>query len=74
MPRTASDELELMEMGDLAISGPSDPKTAADALFKRLIAHFEGDDVAITALTALHVVHHENRYALGIEQSAIHAD
>ena len=74
MPRTASDKLKLTEMCDLAISGPADPKVAADALYQRLVAHLKDDDVATTALAALHLFYHENRYDLAIEQSAIHAD
>ena len=70
MPRLAADELDLIEMAEIAVSGPTNPKEAADALFARLMDHLKGDDVAIAALTALHTVHHEDRYALAIELGA----
>ena len=74
MPRTTNDELTLMEMGDLAMGGPLNPEIAADELFKRLITHLEDDDVAIAALTALHVVHYQDCYDLAKEQGGHNAD
>ena len=67
MPRLAVDECDLIEMAELAVDGPVNPKEAADALFARLVNHLEGDDVAIAALTALHTVHNEDRYQSGRE-------
>ena len=62
MPPKAADELDLIEMAEIAAGGPTNPKEAADALYARLVDHLEGDVVAIAALMALHTVHHEDRY------------
>jgi len=74
MPRCAADELASMDMCDLAMGGPACPKDAADELFKRLLARLEGDDVAIAALCALHLVHHENRLDQFKERNASYAN
>ena len=74
MPRHAVDALAFMDMCDLAMGGPVCPKGAADELFKRLLAHLEGDDVATAALLALHLVHHENRLDQFSERNASYAN
>lgn len=64
-PKGADLDSEDLEM--IAMDRPGSPKDAADALFECLRKHLAGNDVALIALTALHTVHHEDRYESGCE-------